>query len=220
MSKYLEENGLAYFWSKIKQYIQGNVLNKVWPVANGGTGATNTSNAKVYLKSMGASFANGYYGLTTPGEDANAYIRTTSNGIIPSASNQTSGSGSVGVATWPFANMYTKKINGKDPNSASSYVVTKSEKLSTDASARINANATFTKTVSFTPNANYKPVGVVAIHKSGGNSGYLSLNSFNMDGLGAGTQSTLKVVYRNVGSSAVKPSDVTIEIQVVCVLAQ
>ncbi len=45
MSKFLEENGLAYFWSKIKSYYNAYFSSKVWPIANGGTNATTKENA-------------------------------------------------------------------------------------------------------------------------------------------------------------------------------
>lgn len=48
-----------------------------------------------------------YYGLKDPTGSTANWIRTTTNGIIPSVSG---GSGSIGTSSWPFTNMYTSNM--------------------------------------------------------------------------------------------------------------
>lgn len=59
------------------------------------------------LGAVGASHVNGYYGITRPDGNDTAFIRTTSQGLIPYESG---GASNLGTATWPFANLYAKNI--------------------------------------------------------------------------------------------------------------
>lgn len=190
------------------------------PIDKGGTSATSWLQARTNLNALGSAYLNGYYGIVYPNGGSGGWIRTPMLGLLPYQQDAANGYGSIGSASWPFANVYTKKINGKAPDSAASYTVTKSEKLSTNSTDKINPNTSFVKEFKFTPTAGYKPVGIVTIHKSGTNAGYLTINSFNMDGLGIGTESILKVTFRNIGSAAVTASAITVQYQVTCVKAQ
>lgn len=57
-------------------------------------------------KYMGIQSANGYYGMTVAGAN-NAYVRTTTLGLIP---YQSGGSGTLGTSVWPFSTIYGKTI--------------------------------------------------------------------------------------------------------------
>lgn len=212
MSKYLGETGLAYFWSKIKQYVN----SIVWPINKGGTNATTVEGARSNLSALGAKVLNGHTGITAPNGSDSGWIRTTNSGLLPHTQDS-SGFGSIGSSTWPFKNVYAKSINGKSPNSADAYTVTVNTTKNTE---KISAGSTYTHEIKFTPNAGYKPVGIVALSKSGTGSSGLTLNSYNTNGLGIGTQSTLRIGYRNVGSSAIAKSAITFTVQIACIRVQ
>lgn len=213
MSKYLEENGLAYFWGKIKQYVN----SIVWPVVKGGTGSTTPEGARSNLSALGSKVLSGYTGITAPNGSDAGWVRTPNSGLLPHTQDSTNGYGSVGSSGWPFRNIYAKSINGKSPDSAAAYTVSVNTTKNTE---KIAVGGVYTHTVTFTPNAGYKPVGIVALSKSGTGVHSLTLNSFNTNGLGTGTQSTLKIGYRNVGSSAIAKNAITFSIQIACVKTQ
>lgn len=52
-----------------------------------------------------------YYGMVLPDGSTSGYLRTTTNGIIPAASNSSSGSGTLGTSTYPFNNIVTKSLS-------------------------------------------------------------------------------------------------------------
>lgn len=58
---------------------------------------------------MRASSDGSYYGLQTPGGSTSAWVRTTTNGILPATSG---GSSSLGTSSWPFNNAYINSISG------------------------------------------------------------------------------------------------------------
>lgn len=213
MSKYLGENGLAYLWSKIKQYVN----SIVWPVVKGGTGSTTPEGARSNLSALGSKVLSGYTGITAPNGSDAGWIRTTNSGLLPHTQDSTNGYGSVGSSGWPFKNIYAKSINGKSPNSADAYTVTVNTTKNTE---KITTGATYIHVINFTPLANYKPVGIVAITKSGTGHTSLSLLSFNTNGLGTGSQSTLRIGYKNIGSSAIAKNAITFTAQIACVKTQ
>ena len=58
-------------------------------------------------------YANGFWGMITPGGADDAWIRTTSNGIIPYQSgNAGSGHQSLGTSTWYFSDAYIDAVHG------------------------------------------------------------------------------------------------------------
>lgn len=62
---------------------------------------------------IGAKSANGYYGMTLPNGADNNWIRTTSSGILPyQSANSSWGSAnsSLGTGAWRFANGYIKEV--------------------------------------------------------------------------------------------------------------
>lgn len=60
---------------------------------------------------LGCKNANGYYGMTSPSGDGAAWIRTTSNGIIPYQSGGAgSGHCSLGTSSWYFSNAYIDNV--------------------------------------------------------------------------------------------------------------
>lgn len=62
---------------------------------------------------MGATFANGFWGMCTPDNNTSAWIRTTSNGIIPYAAGERySGTCSIGTSSWHFGHLYCDLIHG------------------------------------------------------------------------------------------------------------
>ena len=217
MSKYLEENGLAHFWDKIKQLVntaKQSVLNTVWPINKGGTNATTVEGARTNLSVLGAKTLNGYNGITAPSGNDAGWVRTPNSGLLPHTQDSSNGFGSVGSSSWPFKNIYAKSINGKDPNSADAYTITVNTTKNTE---KIAAGAVYVHNIQFTPNAGYKPVGIVTLTRSGTGSNSLTLQSFNADGLQAGAKSTLKIAYRNIGSSAVAKNAITFTVQIACV---
>ena len=61
---------------------------------------------------MKATKENGYYGLTTPEGSSSAYIRTTSNGLLPYQSGGiTNGHCYIGTSAWYFNQAYITKVN-------------------------------------------------------------------------------------------------------------
>lgn len=93
-----------------------------WQVAGAVTGvkgnvesAYRTGQVNITLANIGAAglvTANGYAGLTlSDGTTAN-YIRTTTNGFIPAASDSTNGSGMLGTTSWPFKEVNAKTFKG------------------------------------------------------------------------------------------------------------
>ena len=71
----------------------------------GGTAATNRM-------SLGMTYVNNYYGMSA-GTDDTAWIRTTTQGILPYQSGSAgSGHSSIGTSTWYFANAYIDNIYG------------------------------------------------------------------------------------------------------------
>lgn len=224
MSKYLDESGLAYFWSKIKSHVSSSVntakqavLNTVWPINKGGTNATTVEGARSNLSALGAKVLSGYTGITAPNGSDTGWIRTTVSGLLPHAQDSTNGYGSLGTSTWPFKNAYIKSINGYDPHSAGAYTVTVNTTKNTE---KIAAGGSYTHEVKFTPNADYKPVGIVTITKAGTGGSYLVLKGFNTNGLGIGTQSTLRIGFKNDGSSAIAKNAVTFTVQIACIRTQ
>lgn len=61
---------------------------------------------------MPHTYANGYYGMTGNG-DADAWVRTTTNGLIPVKSGGPgAGSSSIGTSSWYFSNSYIDHMYG------------------------------------------------------------------------------------------------------------
>ena len=58
-------------------------------------------------KPMLAELANDYYGMVDPNGHNGAWIRTTSNGIIP---YQSGGASALGTATWPFNEVHVNNL--------------------------------------------------------------------------------------------------------------
>lgn len=56
---------------------------------------------------MRVTNANGFYGLTTPDGDANNWIRTSVNGLIP---YQSGGASCLGTSSWPFSAIYGNTV--------------------------------------------------------------------------------------------------------------
>lgn len=62
---------------------------------------------------MGATSANGYWGMCTPDNSTSAWIRTTSNGILPYQSGaKYGGHCSIGTSSWYFKNLYCDRVYG------------------------------------------------------------------------------------------------------------
>lgn len=70
------------------------------------TDTTNLKNTTLKGKKEG-----GYWGIVSPDGTNNEWIRTPSQGLLPSTQNTTSGSGYVGASTWPFVCVYSKDFN-------------------------------------------------------------------------------------------------------------
>lgn len=61
---------------------------------------------------MSMLFADGYYGMITPSGSDREYIRTTSNGLIPSKSGGArSGHSALGTSSWYFSSAYIDNVN-------------------------------------------------------------------------------------------------------------
>ena len=84
----------------------GKATTGTLPIARGGTGATTAVGATTNLEAMRSPYKNGYRGMATPGNDEDAWIRTTSAGLIPYKSG--GGSSSLGTSSWPFYNAWTQ----------------------------------------------------------------------------------------------------------------
>ena len=66
------------------------------------------------IGALGAKNANGYWGMTLPDRADNAWIRTTTSGIIPyQSSNSTwvDNNSSLGTSSWRFSNGYVKELH-------------------------------------------------------------------------------------------------------------
>lgn len=219
MSKYLEENGLAYFWTKIKNHVnitKQAILDTVWPIDKGGTGQTSPDAARNALSALGSKVLNNYAGITFPSGSDSGWIRVPTSGILPHTQNA-NGNGSIGSSSWPFANIYVKKINGRDPWAADVHIITINTVKNGD---KINAGAYYSVTFSFSAPAGYRPAGVLTIKKTGTGASSLSIQGFNMNGISVGGESTLAVGLRNAGSSAIAKNALTFEIQIACVKVQ
>ncbi len=139
------------------------------PIAQGGTGATTAADARVNLGVLGATRAEGYWGLTNPDGADSAYIRAPQAGIIPYSSNSTSGVGQLGASAWPFKNIYCKKIYGNNftGNAASA---TKLQTARTIAiTGAVNGSATFdgSSDVSITVTGDSQAANFLAAHPVG-----------------------------------------------------
>ena len=74
-------------------------------------GSIAPANARASMNGMAAINANGYYGMGTPSGDTSAWIRTTSNGIIPYQEGGASdGHCYIGTSTWRFGQAYINKV--------------------------------------------------------------------------------------------------------------
>jgi len=105
-------------------YRAGNSQCPSWEVRSSnthtGTGegyasyTTGTGNkAPRYVGHTHMKYANGFWGMITPGGADDAWIRTTSNGIIPYQSgNAGSGHQSLGTSTWYFSDAYIDSVHG------------------------------------------------------------------------------------------------------------
>ena len=62
---------------------------------------------------MGATSANGHWGMCTPDNNTSNWIRTTSNGLIPYQSGgKYGGHCSIGTSSWYFKNLYCDRVYG------------------------------------------------------------------------------------------------------------
>ena len=62
---------------------------------------------------MGATSANGHWGMCTPDNNTSDWIRTTSNGLIPYQSGgRYGGHCSIGTSSWYFKNLYCDRVYG------------------------------------------------------------------------------------------------------------
>lgn len=62
---------------------------------------------------MGATSANGHWGMCTPDNNTSDWIRTTSNGLIPYQSGgKYGGHCSIGTSSWYFKNLYCDRVYG------------------------------------------------------------------------------------------------------------
>lgn len=72
---------------------------------------TSNAVAQVAANKLGAKKVGSYWGMTDPDGADNVYIRTTSNGIIPSESGgRTAGHGNLGTSSWYFGEGYVQKM--------------------------------------------------------------------------------------------------------------
>ena len=92
--------------------IYGNDIN-VWSSTSSGNIYSRLTPTVIYENStalsdkyMGIQLANGFYGITVAGAN-NAWVRTTTLGLIP---YQSGGSSSLGTASWPFSTIYGSTI--------------------------------------------------------------------------------------------------------------
>lgn len=79
-------------------------------------GSANVSWSLSEMGAMGATNANGYWGLTAPDGNTSNWIRTTTSGIIP---YQSGGASALGTSSWPFSNAYINTVYGNLSGNAS-----------------------------------------------------------------------------------------------------
>lgn len=79
-------------------------------------GSANVSWNLSEIGAMGATNANGYWGLTAPDGNTSNWIRTTTSGIIP---YQSGGASALGTSSWPFSNAYINTVYGNLSGNAS-----------------------------------------------------------------------------------------------------
>lgn len=92
---YLQTAGTLYYSPK------SGTNYKIWHEGN--------FNPNNYMR---VALANGYYGMVTPQGDTSAWIRTTSSGILPFQSgDSTFGHCSIGSSTWYFYSAYIQNIH-------------------------------------------------------------------------------------------------------------
>lgn len=91
----------------------GNTAGCALGTASAGTAVTAARSDHVHPTTGLATVqcANGYWGLGFAGT-YNSYLRTPTSGLIPYASNQSAGCGTLGTSTWPFAGIYAKTFHG------------------------------------------------------------------------------------------------------------
>lgn len=116
-------NGILYINTHSGEYgyqlgfsSKGNIYYRM----HGGSAFTNSTawrtivdseNYTSILNVIGAKLANSYWGMTTPSQEDNTWIRTTSLGIIPYSSVST-GTCSIGTSSWPFSTVYATSFVG------------------------------------------------------------------------------------------------------------
>lgn len=86
-------------------------------IAQGGTGASTASGARVNLGAAAAIKIGDYWGIGAPDGSTNLWIRTPVNGILP---YQSGGASALGTSSWPFLTAYINTITGSLVGNASS----------------------------------------------------------------------------------------------------
>ena len=101
----------AKFWFAKNLHVNGEIYagsgynQKVYHTGNKPTPAD--------IGALGAKNANDYWGIALPNGADNAWVRTTTSGILPyktSNSNWNNANSSLGAGSWRFANGYIKEI--------------------------------------------------------------------------------------------------------------
>lgn len=99
------------YWGTLRDLKIGNQTLSV-------NGSGNYTWTKTAMGVMGSTTItiDGYYGIVGPDDNADKYIRTPKDGIIPF---QSGGSSTIGTASWPFNTIYSKSFVGALTGNAS-----------------------------------------------------------------------------------------------------